>query len=55
MDKLLDIQSYYQPEEPTARLLFDDGGMLTKEASAAEINEFVSHITPEEGFFYLHL
>ena len=55
MDKLLDIQSYYQPEEPTARLLFDDGGMLTKEASAAEINEFVSHITPEEGFFYLHI
>lgn len=55
MDKLLDIQSFYQPEEPTARLIFDDVGMLTKEASAAEIDEFVSHIKPEEGFFYLHI
>lgn len=55
MDKLLDIQSFYRPEDVTATLLFEEDGGLTKEASAAEIDSFVSTIKPRDGFFYLHI
>jgi hypothetical protein len=37
------------------RLLFQEDGGLTKEAAAAEIDDFVKAIQPREGFFYLHI
>lgn len=55
MDKLVDIRSFYRPEDFTAKLLFDESGGLTKEASAEEIDGFVKSITPRDGFFYLHI
>lgn len=55
MDKLLDSQSFFQEDEMQVRLLFQEDGGLTKEAAAAEIDDFVKAITPREGFFYLHI
>lgn len=55
MDKLLDSQSFFQEEEMQVRLLFRDDGRLTKEAAAAEIDDFVKAIQPRDGFFYLHI
>jgi len=55
MDKLLDSQSFFQEDEMQVRLLFQEDGGLTKEAAAAEIDDFVKAIQPREGFFYLHI
>lgn len=55
MDKLLDSQSFFQEDEMQVRLLFQEDGGLTKEAAAAEIDDFVKAIKPREGFFYLHI
>lgn len=55
MDKLLDSQSFFQEDEMQVRLLFQEDGGLTKEAAAAEIDDFVKAIEPREGFFYLHI
>lgn len=55
MDKLLDSQSFFQEDEMQVRLLFQEDGGLTKEAAAAEIDDFVKAIKPREGFFHLHI
>lgn len=55
MDKLLDSRHDGHQELGQVTLLFEDTGGLTKQAAAAEIDNFVKDIPVRDGFFYLHI
>lgn len=55
MDKLLDSRHEGHIELGLVTLLFEETGGLTKQASAAEIDDFVKDIKVRDGYFYLHI
>lgn len=55
MDKLLDSRHPGHVELGLVTLLFEEKGGLTKQAAAAEIDDFVKDIKVRDGFFYLHI
>lgn len=55
MDKLLDSRHPGHVELGAVTLLFEDTGGLTKQAAAAEIDDFVKDIKVRDGYFYLHI
>lgn len=55
MDKLLDSRHPGHVELGAVTLLFEDTGGLTKQAAAAEIDDFVKDIKVRDGYYYLHI
>ena len=55
MDKLLDSRHEGHIELGQVTLLFAEQGGLTKQAAAAEIDDFVKDIKVRDGYFYLHI
>lgn len=55
MDKLLDSRHPGHVELGAVTLLFEETGGLTKQAAAAEIDDFVKDIKVRDGYFYLHI
>lgn len=55
MDKLLDSRHEGHVELGLVTLLFEETGGLTKQAAAAEIDDFVKDIKVRDGYYYLHI